>query len=53
MNGNDSYMEQLSTYATQINAITAVPEPGTYWLLGMGLFAFLLKARLLPPSRRV
>jgi len=33
----DSYMVQLSAYASQIHALTAVPEPGDFLLTGMGL----------------
>lgn len=34
---HDSYLVQLSSYASQINPITAVPEPETYALLLTGL----------------
>jgi hypothetical protein len=34
---NNSYMVQLNSYASQINAITGVPEPSS---MGMGLLAF-------------
>jgi hypothetical protein len=38
---DDSYMVQLSTYAPQIKAIIAVPEPDTWWLAPMGAVLFL------------
>ena len=34
---NNSYFVQLSTYKTQIDAATAVPEPSTWLLIGLGL----------------
>jgi len=37
-----SYFIQLSSYATQINALVAVPEPGTCALFGLGLGALAL-----------
>ncbi|MEO7931550.1 MAG: trypsin-like serine protease [Chthoniobacterales bacterium] len=36
LNNNNSYMVQLSNYKSQIDAVTAVPEPSTYWLIGLG-----------------
>ena len=33
---SDSYMVELGYYATQINAITAVPEPDAWWLVLLG-----------------
>jgi Trypsin len=37
---HDSYMVQLSTYATQINSVTSVPEPSAYALLSVGALLF-------------
>jgi hypothetical protein len=34
-----SGMEQISTYASQIDSIIAVPEPSSWALLGLGLTA--------------
>ena len=42
----NSYLVQLSPYASQINSITALPEPSSYLLLGVGLLVMLWKARL-------
>ncbi len=38
---NDSYMVQMSAYASQINTVTAVPEPTTLTILlgSVGMFA--------------
>jgi len=38
---NDSYMVQLSAYASQINGIIAVPEPSGFLLAGLALAALL------------
>jgi hypothetical protein len=38
---DNSYMVQLGTYATQINPIIAVPEPGAYWLTPLGALLIL------------
>ena len=44
VNGSDSYMVQLSAYATQINSIVnAVPEPQTWVFLGLGVAVFLIQ----------
>jgi hypothetical protein len=42
---SNSYMVELSHYATQINPIVAVPEPGAAWLVGLGVV-------LIPALRR-
>lgn len=40
----NSYLVELSAYASQINSITAaVPEPSSFGLLGLGLLALLFK----------
>jgi hypothetical protein len=42
---NNSYMVQLNTYASQINAIIAVPEPDSAGFLGLGALGLLCKFR--------
>jgi len=44
VNGSDSYMVQLSAYASQINGIVGVvPEPHTWVLIGLGVAALLIQ----------
>lgn len=45
LNTHDSYMVQLSSYAAQINPISAVPEPSAYALLAMGGAALLFQIK--------
>ncbi len=40
-NNTNSYLIQLSSYASQINSITAVPEPSTWALLGLSVGALI------------
>ncbi len=47
---NNSYFVQLSTYKTQIDAVTATPEPSTWAMLGLG---GLLGAVVLYRRRRI
>jgi hypothetical protein len=42
---NNSYLEQLSTYASQINSIVATPEPSAAMCLGCGLLPLLVRGR--------
>ena len=42
---NNSYMIQLSAYASQINPVVAVPEPGEWVFCGWTLAALLFAAR--------
>jgi len=48
---NNGYMVQLSSYASEIDSITAIPEPSSFALLGIGILAFLLKVRRVPWRR--
>jgi hypothetical protein len=48
---NNSYLVQLNTYASQINAITGVPEPSSMGLLGFGLFLSVWNFRRRPFRR--
>ena len=42
---NNSFFVQLNTYATQINAIIAVPEPASAGFFGLGVLGLLCKLR--------
>ena len=48
---NDSYMVQLNQDAREINGVTAVPEPSSFGLLCIGIYALLWKFRMAPASR--
>ncbi len=41
----NSYMVQLSAYASQINSITGIPEPSSLGLLGLGFLALVWRFR--------
>ena len=47
----DSYMVQLSSYATQIDAVIAVPEPSVFALAVFTLFSMLLVRHFKPADR--
>jgi hypothetical protein len=49
---NDSYMVQLNQDARAINGVTAVPEPSSFGLLCVSVYALLWKLRIPPASRR-
>jgi Trypsin len=52
LDGNNSLMIQLSTYASQINTITATPEPSAIMFPGLGVLMLLYRSRRAAPPIR-
>ena len=48
--GDQSYMVDVATYYSQIDAVTGVPEPGSLALFALGAVALLLRRRRIAPA---